>query len=95
MAVCWRPQFLVMWLSIWLFSMAASFPLSRWSKSKCDYHGSLSVLSPPPFLAAPKHMEFWVKDQIGVAVATYAAVAATQDPLIHCAGPEIESVSWC
>ena len=39
-------------------------------------------------------MEFWARDQIRVAVVTYAKAVATLDPLTHCAGPGIEPVSW-
>ena len=34
-------------------------------------------------------------DQIQAAVATYAAAVAMPYALTHCAGPGIESVSWC
>jgi len=49
------------------------------------------------FLVTPRHMgvwSSWARDQIRDSVVTYAAAAATQDPLTHCAKPGIELASW-
>ena len=35
-----------------------------------------------------------IRDQVRATAVNYAAPAATQDPLTHCAGPGIEPVSW-
>ena len=37
----------------------------------------------------------WAKDQTQAAVSIYTTAAAMPDPLIHCAGLEIEPASWC
>ena len=46
------------------------------------------------FLAARWHMEFPGQDQIQAVAETYAAAAATPDPLTHCARTGIKPASW-